>query len=168
MNRNQPSAISNQLATDRAARRWRDSWRLIAGCGLLLSTTGCISRSLTIKTEPPGALVYVNDDLKGTSPVTYDFMWYGWHRVTLRKEGYERLEDRRLLRAPIHFWIPFDLAMELLPFPIRDRRTWQYPLTPAAVPPAPVPPELLGEAAPPSPQPKTEAGEAAPDSEATP
>ena len=111
-------------------------------CAVLLLTTGCIRRSLTVRTDPPGAMVYVNDQLKGASPVTYDFRWYGWHRVMLRKNGFERVEDRQLLRAPVYFWIPLDLAMELLPFPIRDARTWAYTLNPTPVPPSPVPPEI--------------------------
>ncbi|MBI3330787.1 MAG: PEGA domain-containing protein [Candidatus Omnitrophica bacterium] len=110
---------------------------------LCLAATGCIRRSLTIRTDPPGALVYVNDQFKGESPLTYDFLWYGGHRVLLRKEGYERLDDHRELRAPAHLWIPFDLAMELLPFPIRDERTWSYTLTPASTPPAPTPPSPI-------------------------
>ena len=102
-------------------------------------------------------MVYVNDVLKGTSPVTYDFLWYGWHRVILRKEGFERLEDRQQLRAPIYFWIPFDLAMELLPVPIRDQRTWSYTLQPAIQLPTPVPPPLQSriEPAPSTPPPAT-------------
>ena len=96
-------------------------------------------------------MVYVNDQLKGTSPVTYDFLWYGWHRLTLRKAGFERLDDRKPLRAPVYLWIPFDLAMELAPFPIRDERTWSYTLTPTVTPPSPVPPELLTPATEPGP-----------------
>ena len=106
----------------------------------LVVAPGCVRRSLTIRTQPPGALVYVNDQLKGASPVTYDFQWYGWHRVTLRKDGYERLEDRKLLRAPAHLWIPFDLAMELLPFPVRDTKVWEYRLIPTTTLPEPEPP----------------------------
>jgi hypothetical protein len=84
--------------------------------------------------------VYVNDELKGESPVTYDFTWYGWYRIMVRKEGFERLDDRKLLRAPVYFWIPFDLFMELLPFSVRDARTWSYTLTPTQELPTPVPP----------------------------
>jgi len=84
--------------------------------------------------------VSINDVLKGPSPVTYDFMWYGWHRVMIRKEGFERVEDRKQLRAPIYLWIPFDLAIELLPFPIRDTRVWAYTLTPTQMPPTPLRP----------------------------
>ena len=115
------------------------SLRLAACCLLLV---GCVHRSLTIRTDPPGAAVYVNDQSKGMSPVTYDFLWYGWHRVTLRKNGFERLEDRRLLSAPIQFWIPFDLVVELLPVKVRDARTWSYTLTPAVPLPEPVPPAI--------------------------
>ena len=105
-------------------------------------TSGCVTRSLTIKTEPPGALVYVNDELKGPSPVTYDFLWYGWHRVMIRKDGFTRVDDRKELRSPIYLWIPFDLALELLPLPIHDRRMWSYALTPAPTLPTPEPPTV--------------------------
>jgi len=116
--------------------------RLPAYCVVLSLATGCVHRSLTIKSEPPGAKVYVNDELKGDTPLTYDFLWYGWHRLTLRKEGYQRLDDRKLLRAPIHLWIPFDMVMELLPLPIHDRREWSYSLAPTELPPTPTPPPL--------------------------
>ena len=105
-------------------------WSVV--CGLLL--TGCVRRSLTIRTTPPGASVYVNDQLQGESPVSYDFGWYGWHRVTIRKDGFERLDDRKLLRAPFYLWIPLDLVVELLPFPVRDTHTWSYALSPAKEP----------------------------------
>lgn len=114
----------------------------LVACSFLVLTSGCVRRSLTIRTDPPGAMIYVNDELKGTSPVTYDFTWYGWYRVIARKDGYQRLDDRKLLRAPVHLWIPFDLVMELLPVSIRDQREWTYALTPAERVPVPVPPPV--------------------------
>lgn len=139
--------MSRQLADGSRQRQHRGAsgraafcLLLTASCLLLSLTSGCLSRSLTIRTDPPGALVYINDALKGTSPVRYDFLWYGWHRIMIRKEGYERLEDRRQLRAPIYLWIPFDLAVEVLPFPVHDDRTWSYTLTPTRIPAAPIPP----------------------------
>lgn len=128
-------ACSAQLAACRRAL-------LFAVCGLALLSTGCLRRSLTIRTDPPGALVYVNDQIKGTSPVTYDFLWYGWHRVTIRKEGFVRVEDRTELRAPPHLWIPFDLVVELLPWTVRDDREWSYTLEPLQTLPTPIPPSL--------------------------
>ncbi len=125
-------------------------WRVASALVVLLGSTGCVRRSLTIRTNPPDALVYVNDVEKGRSPVTYDFQWYGWHRVLIRKDGYERVEDRKRLRAPVYLWIPFDLVMELLPFKIRDERTWEYTLAPANVVPAPRPPDTFVPPAPPA------------------
>ncbi len=106
---------------------------VVAALAVLMLETGCVRRSLTIRTDPPGAFVHVNDEPKGESPVEYDFMWYGWHRVTIRKEGFERLDDKKRLRPPFYLWIPFDLIMEALPFTVRDRREWVYTLTPQQV-----------------------------------
>ena len=107
---------------------------------LLFGAAGCVHRSLTVVTEPLGAIVYDNDVLKGESPVTFDFLWYGWHRLILRKEGYERVQETKMIRSPVYLWIPFDLAWELLPLPVRDRRTWSYTLNPLPMMPTPVPP----------------------------
>ena len=82
----------------------------------------------------------MNDQLKGATPITYDFQWYGWHRIMIRKDGFERIEDRKEIRAPIYLWIPFDLAVEAAPFRVRDHRTFSYTLTPMQMPPTPVPP----------------------------
>ena len=120
------------------------SRRLAVGVAALLAS-GCVHRSLTIRTDPPGAMVYLNDELKGESPVSFDFMWYGTHRVIVKKDGYERIEERKTIRTPIYLWIPFDLAMELLPVRIRSEYTWAYTLTPAEVPPAPVAPDTTTE-----------------------
>ncbi len=121
-------------------------WMRLVACPLslvaMLLLSGCLHRSLTIRTDPPGALVYINDELKGQTPLSYDFVWYGWHRVMIRKDGYERVEDHKLLRAPVYLWIPFDFFAELAPFPIRDLRTWSYALTPLNPLPTPMAPPL--------------------------
>ncbi len=132
--------MGRRIASRRTRSIMRSCLLSLVSCLIL---TGCVRRSLTIRTEPPGALVYVNDQLKGASPVTYDFQWYGWQRVTLRKDGYERLEDRKLIRAPAHLWIPFDLAMELAPFAVRDDHAWDYRLTPTTTLPEPAPPPAV-------------------------
>ena len=111
---------------------------LSAVCCLLV--TGCIRRNLTIRSEPPGATVLLNDKQVGTTPYSEGFEWYGWYRVTLLKEDYEQLDDRVLIEAPIYFWIPLDLVMELLPIPIRDEKTLAYQLRPKQELPIPVPP----------------------------
>ena len=58
---------------------------------LLLSTglTSCaVRRELTIRSNPPGALVRVDDELVGLTPLTFRFQDYGSRLVTFYKEGY--------------------------------------------------------------------------------
>jgi hypothetical protein len=127
---------------------------------VLAPAAGCVRRQLTIRTDPPGAQVFVNDQLKGQSPVTYDFTWYGWHRITLRKDGYARLDDRRKLKAPVYLWVPFDLVMELMPFAVRDTHTWDYQLAAAQALEPPGPPAEEPEFADPNAPPPPKAEEA--------
>ena len=60
-----------------------------------LFITGCVERKLTINTEPQGALVILNYEEIGTSPVTVSFSWYGDYRVRISKQGYETLNTHR-------------------------------------------------------------------------
>ena len=140
---------------------------LTAYCLVLCFSPGCVYRSLTIRTEPKGALVYLNDRLLGESPITHNFLWYGSYRVIVRKAGYERLEQTRLLKAPFYLWIPLDLVMEVLPLRISDYHTWEFALKPIEEVPqieAPEAPEAPLSAAPaqavPAAAPKAEAEKA--------
>jgi hypothetical protein len=119
-------------------------WLLVAGFWLLAS--GCVERSLTIRSNPPGAAVYLHDQWVGETPYSFDPVWYGGYRVMLEKDGFKRLHDRREYKAPKKLWIPFDLAMELAPWRVRDDQVWEYALEPVETLPEPVPPEIPAKA----------------------
>lgn len=95
--------------------------------GLLLA--GCVERRLTINTEPQGAIVILNDEEIGTSPVTASFEWYGDYNVTIRKEGYETLKTHRKLKRPWYDKFPFDFFAQILnPKRILDSYEWTFTL----------------------------------------
>ena len=83
--------------------------------GVLAVAGGCAQpeRKLVINSEPAGALVYLNGEEVGRTPLEYDFTWYSDYDVTLRKEGYETLKTNRSLKPPLKMWIPFDLFTEM-------------------------------------------------------
>jgi hypothetical protein len=84
--------------------------------GLLLICTGCeVQRSLTIQTNPPGALVFLNDQEVGRGPVTRNFKWYGTYDVEVRAEGYETLRTQAKVWAPWWQWVPIDLVAAFIP-----------------------------------------------------
>ena len=73
----------------------------VAAVGLLVSLgSGCVERTMKIQTDPPGALVVVNDEEVGLSPVKFSFLWYGDYEIILRRVGYETLRTHYRVEAP--------------------------------------------------------------------
>jgi hypothetical protein len=94
----------------------------------LAAAPGCVRRTLTVTSNPPGALAYLNDQEIGRTPVTREFTWYGDYDVELRKDGYQTVKAKTPVIAPWWQWVPFDLFAE--PFPLTDRHTYSYSLVP--------------------------------------
>lgn len=67
-----------------------------------------------ITSEPPGALVRLDDNLVGITPVKVPFLHYGTRRVTWYLDGY-RTESRLVpIRAPWFARFPIDIFSEVL------------------------------------------------------
>ena len=110
-------------------------WNLLALSVVSLIATlllgGCVERRLTINTLPQGALVVLNDEEIGTSPVTVSFEWYGDYNVAIRKEGFETLKTHRKLKGPWYDKPPFDFLAQILnPGRIVDSYDWTFELAP--------------------------------------
>jgi hypothetical protein len=100
-----------------------------------LSSSGCVERQLTINTQPQGALVTLNDEEIGTSPVTVSFSWYGDYNVAIRKAGFETLKTHRKLKGPWYDKFPFDFFAQILnPKRIVDSYEWTFTLEPKQQP----------------------------------
>ena len=84
---------------------------------------------MIITTDPPQALVFLNDQEVGRSEVTTDFLWYGDYGVTVRKEGYQTLQTNWEVEAPWYQWIPMDFFFEVLwPGRLHDVRRAHFTL----------------------------------------
>jgi hypothetical protein len=92
---------------------------------------GCgVQRTLQIETDPPGALVYLNGDEVGRTPMRKEFVWYGTYDVVIRKEGYETLVKPTEVWAPWWQLPPIDFLAELIPGPPVDNHEVRYRLKP--------------------------------------
>ncbi|HUT31780.1 MAG TPA: PEGA domain-containing protein [Sedimentisphaerales bacterium] len=100
----------------------------LAAVAAALLLAGCVERNLTINTRPEGAIVILNDEEIGISPVTVGFEWYGDYNVAIRKEGFETLKTHRKLKAPWYDGFPFDLFAQILPHRIVDSYEWKFEL----------------------------------------
>jgi hypothetical protein len=94
--------------------------------GLMLLSSGCVQRTL---------------NEVGRTPLTRDFTWYGTYDVQVRKEGYETLDEKTKVIAPIWQWPPFDFFVEFWPGRLKDEQKVHYTLKPAST--QPVDPDLM-------------------------
>ncbi|HRQ73350.1 MAG TPA: PEGA domain-containing protein [Phycisphaerales bacterium] len=94
--------------------------------------TGCVERRLSVTSDPPGALVYINDLEVGRTPLQTSFLFHGWYDVRVELEGYEPLRTEAEAAAPVYEYPPIDLVAEALPMKIRNTQRWHFVLSPLA------------------------------------
>lgn len=114
--------------------RSRLSHRLVLFLALTpLAACGCnsVQRRLTIRSDPPGALVQVNGERLGTTPLSKDFTYYGTNEIQLSMPGYETLTVQQPVNPPLYQVFPFEFfADNFLPFRVTDRHDFIYRMQP--------------------------------------
>jgi hypothetical protein len=101
---------------------------------------GCVERRMLVRTNPPGAMLYVDDYPIGTTPIATNFVYYGVRKIRLVKDGYETLTVMQPIAPPWYEITPLDFVSEnFIPGQIRDVRSLDFQLAPQAV----VPPDQL-------------------------
>jgi hypothetical protein len=116
------------------------SWAVAAVLGLTLcaSQSGCVERRMLIRSNPPGALVYVDDQATpiGVTPVGHNFTYYGTRKFRLVKDGCETLTEMRSIPPPWYEYPVLDFVSEnFVPGQIRDTRVLDFQLQPQAMVP---------------------------------
>jgi hypothetical protein len=114
---------------------------IVCGAILLLGSglSGCLNpsgmnRRITIRSDPPGALVLVEGEELGYTPVSFDFTYYGTREFTLVKDGFETLTVMQKVAPPWYQRVPIDFVSDnFSPFKIRDRRDYTYRLQQQAI-----------------------------------
>jgi len=78
---------------------------------------------MTIRTNPPGAMVYIDKQPIGLTPVSTTFTYYGTRSFEIVRDGYRTEKFLRKIRPPWYAIPPLDFASETLwPFEQRDER----------------------------------------------
>ncbi len=105
------------------------------GCAAVLIALGlvaggCVRRTVTITTEPPGALLWLNDREVGRTPVEVDFEHYGTYDVRLERPGYEPMMTSGRADAPWWDTVGLDFLAELTPGTLTSHVEWHYVMEP--------------------------------------
>jgi len=100
---------------------------------------GCVERRYTVRSDPPGAMVIVNDEAIGPAPASHSFYHYGDREVTLLLDGFQTRTFIQPINAPWYDnYLTEFFTENLVPWTIRDEREFTYQLTPAQSPTAEV------------------------------
>jgi hypothetical protein len=101
-----------------------------------LATTGCVRRRLTVRSQPPGAQVFVDDQEIGTTPCSSSFVYYGTRKITLIKDGYRTETLYQKLNPPWYQIPPLDFVSDnLLVREQRDERIVDVQMVPQEIVP---------------------------------
>jgi hypothetical protein len=109
--------------------RWIAAALLIA---TMVPTLGCVRRTISVTTTPPGAIVFLNDREVGRTPCDVDFLHYGVYDVRIRLEGYEPVVGSGRASAPVWDFVGADFLAELVPAQLESRVEWHFDLEPSA------------------------------------
>ncbi|MEM1227214.1 MAG: PEGA domain-containing protein [Planctomycetota bacterium] len=107
-------------------------FRRLVGLALVMGcVSGCVRRRMTVRTNPPGATISVDNQLIGSSPAATSFTYYGTREVRIEKDGFRTETIRRKIRPPWYQWPGLDFISETLwPGELRDERIIDIELVP--------------------------------------
>ncbi len=81
---------------------------------LALVACGCRAhRTIEVVTDPPGALVVIDQSVVGTTPVEVEFWHYGVRRVTVSKPGFRTQSHQVSIVSPWYARFPIDIVSEV-------------------------------------------------------
>jgi len=103
---------------------------MLLGAGIVtIALCGCVERTMHVKSDPPGALVFVNGDERGRTPYIEHFDFYGTMEFRLEKQGYKTRKELVSVKPPVYQRFPLDFFFEVMfPFKLTDRRTFSFDL----------------------------------------
>jgi len=97
----------------------------------MVASSGCVRRRMTVRTNPPGAIVSVDNQVIGTSPAATPFVYYGTREFRVEKDGYRTEIIRRRFNPPWYEFPGLDFVAETLwPGEIRDERIIDIEMVP--------------------------------------
>ncbi len=104
------------------------------GLALVGFTACAANRVLAVDSEPAGAIVRLDEEIIGQTPLEYEFTFYGTRRISLYLAGYKTWSQPVEIAAPWHARFPVDLLTEVL-FPVgtEDRHELFVELVPDVI-----------------------------------
>ena len=98
---------------------------------IVLSITGCVQRRLQIRSLPEGALVSVDRQPVGNTPLSVPFTYYGTREIQLEKDGFKTIRVEQNIKPPWYDRFPISFfSNHFAGREIRDERLFDFQMQP--------------------------------------
>lgn len=95
---------------------------------IFASLCGCVKRTISITSQPRGALVWVNDREMGRTPLEFTFLYYGEYDIRLELDGFEPVMAARWATSPAWDFPVLDFIVEAIPTDLESLVEWHFDL----------------------------------------
>ena len=96
-----------------------------------LCFSGCVQRRLQIRSQPEGALVSVDRQPVGSTPVSVPYTYHGTREIQLEKDGFKTVRVEQNIRPAWFDRFPVSLISNNFAFrEIRDDRVFDFAMEP--------------------------------------
>jgi hypothetical protein len=112
-----------------------DYRRIFLICGFALAiivlNNGCVKRRLLIRSQPEGALVTIDNQTIGHTPVSTPYTYSGTRDVKVELDGYETIKVQENVRDPLYLRFPLGFFVEnFYPFELDVERELDFQMSP--------------------------------------
>jgi hypothetical protein len=102
---------------------------LIGSCAAILCAGCAAQHELIVLSDPPGAIVRLDETIVGTTPHRQNFEDYGSRRITLYRNGYRTTSEIVKISPPWYAYFPLDFISEvLIPVGWKDSHEFHFQL----------------------------------------
>lgn len=104
-------------------------------CVVFLLFSGCVRRKVTITSTPSEALVWVNSQEVGRTPLVFDFTYDGTYDIRLIHEDCVALSTSASTDPPVWDLPGIDFFAEIMPVEFKREVAWHFELETATLDP---------------------------------
>jgi hypothetical protein len=108
---------------------------LVSLCGLILVSSGCVRRKATITSTPSEALVWVNSQEVGRTPLVFEFTYDGTYDIRLIHDDCVALSTSASTDPPVWDLPGIDFFAEIMPVEFTREVTWHFDLETSSLDP---------------------------------
>lgn len=98
---------------------------------IIVSLTGCVQRRFIVRSQPEGAVVTIDRQHVGQTPLSVPYTYSGTREIQLEKDGYQTIKVQQRVKSTWYETFPISLVTEnFWPREIRDERVMDFQMEP--------------------------------------